>query len=351
MRVLLVSPSIPPEATGNAATAGRLRTSLGALGTVVTLARAAELADAPGLSRHLQGQDLLHVHHLVKSGRLLLPVPAGGWPPVVASAGGTDLVPLPPGDADILRRVMDLAVRVLVPTDEACRRLTRAHDGWKAKCRLVPRGVTLRAPGEPLAGMFDLRAASGAAPGEILFFLPAGFRPVKRNAFAVGPLALLRARGVPLRFVAAGPVLSTAAAEAFDRSVSSDPWARRFPAFPPEARATVLGGADVVLNTSAHEGMSNAVLEAMLAGRAVLASGIPGNRAVIRDAETGLLFSGAEDFAARAERLARDAGLRARLGGAARAAALSRFTPEREAQAVHAAYRDALAGTDRGGPA
>jgi glycosyltransferase involved in cell wall biosynthesis len=197
--------------------------------------------------------------------------------------------------------------------------------------------------------MFDLRSASGAAPGEVLFFLPAGFRTVKRNAFALGPLAALRARGVPLRFVAAGPVLSPAAAEDFDRGILSHPWARRFPAFPPEVRATVLSRADVVLNTSAHEGMSNAVLEAMLAGRAVLASDIPGNRAAIRDGETGLLFSGEEDFAAKAERLARDAGLRASLGGAARADALVRFAPEREAKAVHAAYLEVLAERGRGG--
>ncbi len=344
MRILLVSPSIPPAATGNAATAGRLKASLGALGVDVALARAAELRDAAGLARHLQGRDLLHVHHLVKSGRLLLPVPAGGWPPVVASAGGTDLMPLPPGDADVLSRVMDLAARVLVPTDEACRHLTRAQDGWKAKCRLVPRGVTLRATGQTAAEMFDLRAASGAAPGEVIFFLPAGFRAVKRNAFAIGPLAALRARGVPLRFVAAGLVLSHAAAEAFDRSVSSHPWARRFPAFPPEVKATVLARADVVLNTSAHEGMSNAVLEALLAGRAVLASDIPGNRAAIRDGETGLLFCNEEDFTAKAERLARDPALRARLGEAARADVLARFSPEREAASVLAAYREALAG-------
>jgi len=45
------------------------------------------------------------------------------------------------------------------------------------------------------------------------------------------------------------------------------------------------------VNPSFYEGMPNAVLEAMACGMPVVASDIPGNDAVVRHAETGLLFT------------------------------------------------------------
>jgi glycosyltransferase involved in cell wall biosynthesis len=53
----------------------------------------------------------------------------------------------------------------------------------------------------------------------------------------------------------------------------------------------------------------------------VLASDIEGNRSLIEDGVTGLLFSGPEDFAEKAARLLSDPGLRRRLGEAGRARA------------------------------
>ena len=319
MRVLLISPSVPPDPSGNAATAGRLAASLGRLGIEVTLSRGWEGGCF----------DLVHVPHLVKAGRCL---PAGGeHPPVVASAGGTDLMRLSSSEAAVRDSVLALARRVLVPTGEACQTLTATHPEWKAKCRLVPRGVALEG-----STPFDLRAAAGAAAGQVLFFLPAGFRAVKRNAL---PAAALEGLGV--RLAAAGPVLEAAEAEAFDLASAGKGWIRRLLPVPPRAMGAALAGADVVLNTSSHEGMSNALLEAMLAGRAVLASDIPGNRAAIRDGMTGLLFVDAKDLREKARALALDPGVRERLGRAAREEARARFSPATEARSVLEAYREA----------
>lgn len=334
MRVLLVSPAVPPDVAGNATTAVRLASGLRVLGVDVVLARAGDLSGPADLARAAAGADLLHIHHLVKTGRLLLPVPEGGWLPVVASVGGTDLLP---DRVEVRDAVMAVARRILVPTEAAARIVTASLPELRPFCRLVPRGVSLgQTP-------FDLRSAAGAAPGDLLFFLPAGFREVKRNALAVPALAALRDRGVPVRFAAAGPVLDPAAAAAFDAVAAGRAWIRRLPPIPPDAMGAALAGADVVLNTSSHEGMSNALLEGMLAGRAVLASDIPGNRAVVDPGRTGLLFADAAGFAEGASALAGDPALRARLGVAARREAETRFSPEAEAAATLAAYREALA--------
>ena len=50
----------------------------------------------------------------------------------------------------------------------------------------------------------------------------------------------------------------------------------------------------VVVNSSQSEGMSQALLEAMTLQVPVLARDIPGNRAIVQDGVTGLLFSDAQ---------------------------------------------------------
>ena len=50
----------------------------------------------------------------------------------------------------------------------------------------------------------------------------------------------------------------------------------------------------VVVNSSRSEGMSQALLEAMTLQVPVLARDIPGNRAIVQDGVTGLLFSDAQ---------------------------------------------------------
>ncbi len=108
------------------------------------------------------------------------------------------------------------------------------------------------------------------------------------------------------------------------------PWCRYLGAVPHARMPALLRAADVVLNCSISEGgMSNSVLEALTLGRPVLASDIEGNRALIEDGVTGLLFSDASELASQAVRLLDDVELRARLGaeGQSRAAG---FRPEAE---------------------
>jgi len=94
-----------------------------------------------------------------------------------------------------------------------------------------------------------------------------------------------------------------------------------------------------VLNCSVSEGgMANAVLEALALERAVLVSAIPGNRALVKDNVTGLLFRDARELGAQAERLVRDPELRARLGRAGRALVEREFPVEREVSGYLTVY-------------
>jgi glycosyltransferase involved in cell wall biosynthesis len=81
-----------------------------------------------------------------------------------------------------------------------------------------------------------------------------------------------------------------------------------------------LGRADVAVLCSRSEGMSNALLEYMAAGRAIVATRVGASERLIEDGVHGLLVPPGDEaaLAAAVGRLADDAGLRVRLGAAAR---------------------------------
>jgi glycosyltransferase involved in cell wall biosynthesis len=78
--------------------------------------------------------------------------------------------------------------------------------------------------------------------------------------------------------------------------------------------------ADIVVMPSETEGLSRVYLEAQASGLVLVASDIPAAREVVDDGKTGLLFrfGVAEDLAEKILLVARDAGLRARIGAATR---------------------------------
>jgi len=78
---------------------------------------------------------------------------------------------------------------------------------------------------------------------------------------------------------------------------------------------------DVYVNSSRYEGMSNTILEAMAAGRPVVATAVGGNPDLVGDGVTGYLVPAGdpEAMAGRILQLLGDEPLRGRFGGAGRA--------------------------------
>jgi glycosyltransferase involved in cell wall biosynthesis len=110
---------------------------------------------------------------------------------------------------------------------------------------------------------------------------------------------------------------------------------------------------DAVVLPSDHEGFGYSLLEGGAAGRPLLGTDIPGIRCAIRHEETGLLIAPGSVDALRKgiERLAADAGLRARLGRNARARVESEFARPLLLDALVEFYRNALGFEVRGTPA
>jgi glycosyltransferase involved in cell wall biosynthesis len=109
-----------------------------------------------------------------------------------------------------------------------------------------------------------------------------------------------------------------------------------------------LEACDVLVMPSREEGMPVAALEAMMHGRAVVATRVGGTPEVVRAGETGLLVE-PEDrngLVAALETLARDAQFRERLGARGRMVARAEFTLEVMAEGTLREYRSLLATVD-----
>src|SRR5690606_6027569 len=106
----------------------------------------------------------------------------------------------------------------------------------------------------------------------------------------------------------------------------------------------LMQAADFLVLPSRDEGLSNVLLEAMAAGRAVLATRVGGNAELVEDGITGLLFDcgDAAALTAALERIVADPAWRAGLGDAARARVLDRYSPAVLARETLAVYRQCM---------
>jgi glycosyltransferase involved in cell wall biosynthesis len=187
---------------------------------------------------------------------------------------------------------------------------------------------------------YDLDARWRLPADRVLFLFAGGIRAVKGPRLPLGALDALAAADPRVRLAYAGPVLEPALGEALGRDLAARPWAAYLGAVPHAQMASLLERADVVLNCSLSEGgMPNSLLEALALGRAVLASDVAGNRGLIADGVTGVLFRDADGLAAQAARLAGDPALRARLGAAGRALVEREFPVAREVDGYLTVYR------------
>ncbi len=102
----------------------------------------------------------------------------------------------------------------------------------------------------------------------------------------------------------------------------------------------LLAASDVLVLSSEYEGVPLTVLEAMAAGKPVIATAVGGVPELVEDGVTGILVPprNPEALAQGILRLAKDADLRQRMGKAAQQWALERFDIARTAREYEALY-------------
>src|SRR5262245_34482528 len=333
----MLTPFGPPAPRGNAVTVSRIARGLRERGVDLRLWDLS-MVSAATVESEVQAcrPTLIHAFHAYRAGPLALSLAHRVEAPLVITLTGTDANHdlFDAERAPVVHRVLEGAARITVFDQSVAHRVTAAASGLGPRIVAVAQAVSWLG-----TDSFDLAARWSLPPGAVLFVLPAGLRAVKDPLFAMGPLGQLVKTIPEIRLLYAGPVLEPSIGEALSRAVSPLPWARYFGEVPHTQMASLLSQADVVLNCSVSEGgMSNAVLEALSLGRAVLASDIEGNRSIVTDGVTGLLYRDPVEFERRAGALARDPALRERLGRGGAALVAARFAPSRELDGYSAIY-------------
>lgn len=351
LRVLILTPTLFPAITGNAVTTERWREHLTKKGAVArTFATQGCGPDAVreaicGFAPHV-----IHAHHASKAGALLLDplvAPHCAHIPLAVSPAGTDILRHGEGPSAHRASVLMVFRRAAVIITQGPWTAETLEE-WLHELRdrfvYVPKAFAWFGDAQ-----FDLRLKAGWGGDTFVFFLPAGIRPVKGNLECLRGLERVHAARPHVRAVFAGPPLDPEYAARFEAEVRRlSTFVHWIPMIPPGAMQSAYKTADVVLNGSFSEGLSNALLEAIAAGRPVLASDIAGNRWPLMDEKgshpCGLFFdpSNPADFAEKALRLIDDEELRADLSRAAVTRASSWPTPIEEAKGLLRAYREAM---------
>jgi glycosyltransferase involved in cell wall biosynthesis len=317
--VVFVAPEDVGVRTGNETSVRRLERALVRHGVAVRVLRPSELE----AGRQPAPADLVHAFHARRCGPAAQALAGKLGVPLVVTLTGTDIdVDAFQDDRQRIVREVVAAADVVICGHEGAREGVMRLLGCTDCAHVVPKGVEIPDP---------LPAPAFASPGRLSVLQVAHVRPVKNNLLAVRVVTDLAAQGFPIALRILGDVLDAQYEQRLIEAAGGRAvWdGIRHPPLPHAAVGAWYCGADVVLNTSDGEGGSNAILEAMAHGRAVLASDIPGNRAYVgTEGDRGLLYRAtvSEDGSVRhdehglAQALVRlaDASLRARLGAAAR---------------------------------
>jgi len=249
----------------------------------------------------------------------------------------------------IATRRMDDPIRMVWPN-------TRAYGNWTtgivaisaavrdvvidcgvdpSKIRLIPSGTDI-ARFESAIPDPELRSRLGADPSAPFVCAAATLAERKGVRYLIEAAALLKRKGTPIDLVIAGDGEQRAELERLARDLEV---AASFVGFYSDMPA-LLATADVFVMPSLSEGLGVAVLEAMAAGKPVVASAVGGLRESVLDGATGLLVPPA-DSEALAEgigKLISNPAMAAEFGAAGRARARANYSLEYMARGNESLY-------------
>lgn len=292
VQILLVVPSQDP-ATGNWVSARRFRDGLEARGHQVFLVEVAlDSTDFRSLRQAARHADAALLLHAYRSGRPWLEAGLVGSLPFGVLMTGTDINfgMDDPAQAGVIDHVLQQAATIFVQSRQGLAALE------KRAPQLVGR-LSYLAPGVSLGhSSYNLRQKQGVGADEVVFLCPAGIRPVKGVLGLLGLFDRVARCRRGFRVLFCGPVLERGYGRRFEAALAHRPWAGYLGVIPPEAMAAAMREADVILNNSRAEGLSNALMEATVLGVPILARDVEGNADVVVPGCNGLLYGDVKSF-------------------------------------------------------
>jgi glycosyltransferase involved in cell wall biosynthesis len=290
------------------------------------------------LSGHLEKYDVYHAWNAVQVGKALV---EQGVDPVriVITWTGTDLWGDWVRDSAGIQKALSGIRQQVVFTPNARLRLLQDAPEWDDVVQVIPPSVDdeIFSPEE-----VSLRRSPP------LVVLAGGVRPVKRSAWAIELIDEARQRlGQDLQLAILGPVRDVGEWQKVLAGAQERAWVRVVGELPTEQMANWYRRAAFVLNSSRIEGVSNALMEAMGCGALIVATNIHGNRYLVEQHKTGILFDDAHDFVEQLRWAFAHSDEVECIRRNARMRILSQHMLIQEAEAYLALYRHALASCPR----
>lgn len=335
MRICMIAPHYYPPENGNAITVRRIERHLKLLGCEVRVFPVDRMTAEEVLAGVKDfSPQLLHAFHGYHGGRMAHALFQKLGIPYLLTLTGTDVYQaLDDHRSFETHCALRGAVRLVAFHSYVKRRLGEHLPSLEERTVVIPQGVEL--PGLEIPTLEERECRT--------FLLPAGLRPVKNVLFPLQPLAGLHEKYPEIRLKLVGPVLDPCYAAEVMEALERFPFACYLGSVGHDAMGDLYRSADVVLNSSLIEGgMANAVLEALAYGKPLLVTDIEGNRSIIKECVTGLLYRDAEEFYRKAEQLITDPSLREKLGKNGRRLVSEKYPPERESRCYLDLYESIL---------
>ena len=292
-----------------------------------------DLPAALRLRRLIPGHDVVHFH--TARAHALAPFCRGLGARLVVTRR-MDYVPAGgPYVRFLYNRAVDAIIAISAGVRDALVRVGVAAD----RIRVVPSGIEPERWLVPAGVREATRAAWGIHPEQIAVVVVGALERRKGHAVLLAAAQRLAPAAPELRYIFCG---SGGEAETLAAAAAPLDGAVRFAGFQQDVPGC-LAAADIVAQPSLAEGLGVAALEAMAAGRPVLASRVGGLAEVVVGGETGVLVppGDADALAVALLRLARDPALRDRLGCAGQARVREHYTTARMAAGTLACYQGA----------
>ncbi len=323
MRIAIISPYSTGPQRGNITTVSRISRLLRQTGNEV-LVLPADMFSTAEMERQLIpfAPELIHGFHAHYCGELTRRLTERFDTPFALTITGSDVHNPQLRDHPNTIRAIGAAGAVVCFHESEAAELVRYFPQAAKKITVIAQGVEIL----PVAAAENF----GIAEDAFVLLLPAAFRPVKQIEFPLMALKSLADQLPTLKLIIAGGIIDQDYAATIRSQLDDAPFAQWLGEIRHEQMGALYTRADVVINCSHSESMSNTLLEAMALGRPVLANDIPGNRSLVRHGKTGMLYKDQESFRQYVTWLAGNAGLRNVLGLRAAEYMRTSYSPEVE---------------------
>lgn len=336
LRICLVSPYTLPVYCGNSNMAERLKRNFMKRGHEVGLFNSSK--DDPMRAVDFSA-DIIHSLHAVRTESWVKTVVGSHPVPWLLTLTGTDYNEYRFGSrqADLIKKNLIAASAVTVFHTEACDFVLSCYPKISKKIHIVPQSVDIV---EHDNTPEFYRIKYGLDSDKVVFLMVAGIRPVKNICCSLELFCDVYKRYNDVQLILVGPVIDQKEADRVLAEAERHPFFSYLGEKKPHEVREIMYASDVFLNTSLHEGMPGALLEAMAEAKPVIASRTTGNTTLVEDGYNGFLvpLHDRNTFISRITELLLNEDMRLEMGCAGRDIVEKKFSTSRETDSYISIY-------------